>query len=91
MFCLKHYDACGNNKQTEAQTWSCREVTELDKFAEAFSVAGEDQEKAADEATGVLLKRFSRNSDVEKARVEFERAQKVEERFHHDFDGARLH
>jgi hypothetical protein len=33
-----------------------------------------------------LLKRLSGNPDVEKARVEFERAQKVEERFHKDFD-----
>jgi hypothetical protein len=55
---------------------------ELDTFATAFAVAGEDQEKAA-----VLLKRFSANPDVEKAKAEFERAQKVEERFHKDFDG----
>jgi hypothetical protein len=44
-------------------------------------------EPAADEATLVLLKRLSRNPDVEKARVGFERAQRVEERFHKDFDG----
>ena len=60
---------------------------ELDTFAAAFAVAGEDQEKAADQETLVLLKRFSRNPDVEKARAEFERAQKVEEKFHKDFDG----
>jgi hypothetical protein len=60
---------------------------ELDTFAAAFAVAGEDQEKVADEETPVLLKRFSRNPDIEKARVEFDRAQKVEEKFHHDFDG----
>ena len=59
---------------------------ELDPFAAAFAVAGEDQ--AADEQTQVLLKRFSRNPDVDKARAEFERAQKVEEKFHHDFDGS---
>jgi hypothetical protein len=41
----------------------------------------------ADEATAVLLKRFSGNPDVEKARAEFEMAQEVEERFLHDFDG----
>jgi hypothetical protein len=34
-----------------------------------------------------LLKRFSGNPDVENAKVEFERAQKVEEKFHKDFDG----
>jgi hypothetical protein len=60
---------------------------ELDTFAAAFAVAGEDQEKVADEKTMVLLKRFLRNADVEKARTEFGNAQKVEERFHKDFDG----
>jgi hypothetical protein len=61
---------------------------ELDTFAAAFAVAGENQEKAADEETLVLLKRFSRNPAIEKAKAEFDRAQKVEEKFHHDFDGA---
>jgi hypothetical protein len=60
---------------------------ELDTFAAAFAIADENQEKVANEKTLVLLKRFSRNPDVEKARVEFERAQKVEERFHTEFDG----
>jgi hypothetical protein len=60
---------------------------ELDTFAAAFAVAGENQEKAADEETLVLLKRFSRNPAIEKAKAEFDRAQKVEEKFHHDFDG----
>jgi hypothetical protein len=60
---------------------------ELETFAATFAVADEDQEKVADEETLVLLKRFSRNSDVEKARAEFERAQKVEGRFHKDFHG----
>ena len=60
---------------------------EADKFAEAFSVAGEKQEKAADEATAALLKRFQGNPDVEKAKVDFDRAQEVEEKFHKDFDG----
>jgi len=60
---------------------------ELDTFAAAFAVAGENQEKVADQETLVLLKRFSRNPDIEKARVEFERAQKVEEQFHKEFDG----
>jgi hypothetical protein len=60
---------------------------ELDTFAAAFAVAGEDQQKVADEETLVLLKRFSRNPGIEKARTEFDRAQKVEEGFHRDFDG----
>ena len=34
---------------------------ELDKFAAAFAVAGENQEMVADQKTLVLLKRFSRN------------------------------
>ena len=60
---------------------------DLDKFPAAFSVAGEKQEKAADEETSILLQRFSGNPDVKKARAEFVRAQEVEERFLHDFDG----
>jgi hypothetical protein len=60
---------------------------ELDTFAAAFAVAGEDQAKVADGETFVLLKRFSGIRDVEKARMEFERAQKVEERLHKEFDG----
>jgi hypothetical protein len=60
---------------------------EVDRFAGAFSLAGEKQEHSADEETAFLLKRFSGNPDIEKARTEFERAQKVEEQFHKDFDG----
>jgi hypothetical protein len=59
-------------------------------YAAAFAVAGEDQEKMADEQTLVLLKRFSRNPNVEKAWAEFEHAQNVEEQFHKDFDGVDL-
>ena len=50
---------------------------ELDTFAAAFAVAGEDQEKATDEETLVLRKRSSRDPGIAKARVEFERAQSV--------------
>jgi hypothetical protein len=60
---------------------------DLDKFPTAFSVVGEKQEKVADEETSLLLQRFSGNPAVEKARTEFERAQEVEERSLHDFDG----
>ena len=56
-------------------------------FAQTFSVAGEKQEKAADAATAILLRRFEGNPDVEKAKVDFDRAQKAEQKFHHDFDG----
>jgi len=57
-------------------------------FAQTFAVAAEKQKKAADEATAILLKRFEGNPDVQKAKVDFDRAQEVEERFHKDFDGA---
>jgi hypothetical protein len=60
---------------------------ELDTFAAAFAVAGEKQEMVADQETLALLKRFSGNPDIGKTREEFERAQRVEERFHKDFDG----
>jgi hypothetical protein len=60
---------------------------ELDTFAAAFAVAGEKQEIVADQQTQVLLKRFSHNPEIDKARVEFERAQKSEQRFHSEFDG----
>src|SRR3984893_15268180 len=57
---------------------------ELDTMAEMFAVGGEKQETMADEETIALLKRFALDPDVEKARAEFERAQAVEEKFHHD-------
>jgi len=60
---------------------------QLDNFIAAYSIAGEKPEKAADEKTVALLERFSGNPNIEKARAEFERAQKTEETFHRDFDG----
>jgi hypothetical protein len=42
----------------------------------AFTVTGEWQEQAANEAMLVWLKRFSDHADVEKARAEFERCSK---------------
>jgi hypothetical protein len=41
----------------------------------------------ADAATAILLKRFEGNPDVEKAKVDFDRAQEVEERFDQNIDG----
>jgi hypothetical protein len=41
-----------------------------------FTVTGEWQEQAANEAMLVWLKRFSDHADVEKARAEFERCSK---------------
>ena len=60
---------------------------EVDQFAQAFSVAGEKQEKVADEATAGLLTKLPFNSDLEKAKAAFNQAQSVEERFNHDFAG----
>src|SRR5271165_1442428 len=59
---------------------------EVDIFVAAFVVAGEEREKLADQKTLVLLKRFPNNRDIEKARVKFERAQKLEQSFHREFD-----
>jgi hypothetical protein len=42
----------------------------------AFTVTGEWQEQATNEAMLIWLKRFSDNADVEKARAEFERCSK---------------
>jgi hypothetical protein len=60
---------------------------EVDQFAQAFSVAGEKEEKVADEATVALLTKLPRNSDIEKAKAAFDQAQSVEDKFHHDFGG----
>jgi len=60
---------------------------ELEMFIAAFSVASEKQEKAADQKTLMLLQRFSGNAGVERARAEFEGAQKIERTLHKDFDG----
>jgi hypothetical protein len=62
----------------------------LDTFAAAFAVAGEKQEVVVDQETLALLKRFSRDPGVAKARAEFEHAQRAEETFHKDFDGLDL-
>ena len=59
----------------------------MDRMGAAFSVAGEKQERVADEQTVALLQRFAEDPDVKTARAEFDRAQKVEEEFHREFDG----
>jgi hypothetical protein len=71
---------------TNAQRDNEERSPEIDKFAAALAVAGEEQEKMADQETSALLLRFARDPRVEKARVEFERAQKVEQAFRKDFD-----
>jgi hypothetical protein len=63
---------------------------EVDKFRDAFHVAGGIQEIAADKETAALLQRYEADSNVQKAAAQFDQAQKVEERFHKDFDGQDL-
>ena len=58
-----------------------------DTIAEVFAVAGGKLETVADEETIAWLKRFAGNPDIEKARAEFKRAQRLEEQFHKEFDG----
>jgi hypothetical protein len=74
-------------KMTKIAVGKDERPSDLDKFPAAFLATGEKQERVADEETSILLQRFSSNAGVEKARAEFERAQEVEERFLHDFDG----
>ena len=75
------------SQKTNIATGRQPRPSDLDKFPAAFSVAGEKQEKAADQETPILLRRFPGNPDVAKAGTEFGRAQETEERFDHDFDG----
>jgi hypothetical protein len=63
----------------------------LDKFAAAFSIAAEGQQKAAaDEKTPAAVQHFSGHPDVEEARAELEHAKEIEETLHKDFDGIGL-
>jgi len=58
-------------EMTDIATGRQPRPSDLDKFPAAFSVAGEKQERAADEETLILLQRFSGNPGVEKAGAEF--------------------
>ena len=48
---------------------------------------GEKQQEEAEQDTETGLQRMPSSPDIERARLEFERAQTVEEGFHKDFDG----
>jgi hypothetical protein len=63
---------------------------DLDTFAAALAVAGEEQQKVADAETLVLLKRYPHNPDVARAMLTFQHAQAVERQFHQDYDGLDL-
>jgi hypothetical protein len=60
---------------------------QVDKFREAFQLAGEIREIAAEKETAALLQRFSDDPEVKKAASEFDHAQKLEETFLKDFEG----
>jgi len=62
----------------------------LDELAAALSIAGEPQQKAADEKKGALPEQFSGYPDVEKARAEIEHTQEIDATFRKDFDGIGL-
>jgi hypothetical protein len=62
----------------------------LHKFGAAFSIAGEPQQKVADEKKETVLEYFSGDPDVEEARAEIEYAQEIKETFHKGFDGIGL-
>lgn len=71
---------------TEIATGKKPQPSEVDQFAQSFSVADEKQETVADEATAALLTKLPFNSDLEKAKAALVQAQTVEEQFHHDFN-----
>jgi len=52
----------------------------------AFAVASGNQEIVADQKTLILSRRFSRDPDVDEARLKFRSGQKVEETFRKEFD-----
>ena len=63
---------------------------EIDKFAAALAVSREEQGKTADNQTLALFGRFPHDARTEKARVEFERAQKAEQSFRKEFNALGL-
>jgi hypothetical protein len=72
---------------TDIATGKKPRTPEVDRFAQSFSAAGEKQEKVADEATAVFLRKLPLDSDIEKAKAAFDQAQAVEEKVYCDFDG----
>ena len=60
--------------------------TELDTFVAALAIAGGEQTAEADEKTRERFKEYPPSPQLEQAREEFEHAQKVEEKFHQDYD-----
>jgi hypothetical protein len=60
---------------------------EVYKIREIFSGYGETQGKQIEAATVSMLKQRDQDAEVSKAEIEFYRVQKVEDKFHRDFDG----
>lgn len=59
---------------------------ELDTFVAALAIAGGEQTAQADEKTQNRFKEYSPSPQLQQAREEFEHAQKVEDKFHQDYD-----
>ena len=57
----------------------------LDTFVAALAIAGGEQNAPADEKTRARFKAYSPSPQLEQARAAFEHAQKVEDKFRHDY------
>jgi hypothetical protein len=60
---------------------------QLDAVTSAFAMAGEKQQEESEQDTKAGFRQLPGSPDIERARLQFEHAQKVEEGFHKDFDG----
>ena len=56
----------------------------MDAVTSVFAMAGEKQQEEAEQDTEAGFQRLPSSSDIERARLEFEHTQKVEEGFHKD-------
>jgi hypothetical protein len=68
-------------------TGKAPKTKETDRIREIFSGYGEAQGKQLEAATVSMLKQHEGDAEVSKAEIEFYRVQKVQDRFHKDFDG----
>jgi hypothetical protein len=71
-------------------TGTAPKTPEIDKLREIFSGYGEAQEKQLEAATVSMLKQRDVDAEVSKAEIEFNRVQKVEDRFSQGFRRARF-
>jgi hypothetical protein len=59
---------------------------ELDTFVAALAIAAGEQNTLADQKTRARFKEYPSSPQLERAREEFEHAQKAEDKFHQDYD-----